>query len=139
FQAFDKAVEVEATNATAWMNRGMALEMLERYEDAVTSFDKAIEFNPTPKAWDKRGYVLIELEKDEEALRSFEKALELDPNYASAFYNRAISYSYQAKVDEAIEDLKKAIELNEKYKEDAVNDPDFEGVAEDDKFKELVN
>jgi tetratricopeptide (TPR) repeat protein len=65
--------------------------------------------------------------------------LELDPNYASAFYNRAIAFSYQNNVDEAVETLKKAIELNEKYKEDAVNDPDFEAIADSERFKELVN
>ena len=64
--------------------------------------------------------------------------MELDPNYGSAFYNKAIAYSYQGKVDEAVETLQKAIALNEKYKEDAVNDPDFEAIAEDEKFKELT-
>ncbi len=57
----------------------MALEVLEKYEDAIASFDKTIELNPnSSKAWNSKGYLLVQLERDDEALACFDKALELN-------------------------------------------------------------
>lgn len=66
----------------AYYTEGIRLYYREgRYEDAIASFDKAIEIEPTHAfAWHDRGICLRALEKNEEALASLTKALELDPN-----------------------------------------------------------
>ncbi|MFP5273801.1 tetratricopeptide repeat protein, partial [Coleofasciculus sp.] len=72
--------------AEDWFKRGFCLSHLKRYEEALVSYDKAIELNPNDApAWVIRGGVLYKLERYEEALVSYEKAIELNPNYAPAW------------------------------------------------------
>ncbi len=44
--AFDKAVELDPTDADAWFNKGYALAGLKRYDEAIAAFDKVQELNP---------------------------------------------------------------------------------------------
>ncbi|MGK7948242.1 MAG: tetratricopeptide repeat protein [Xenococcaceae cyanobacterium] len=43
---YDKAVALIPDNDSAWYNRGIALRKLGRYEEAIASYDKALEINP---------------------------------------------------------------------------------------------
>jgi tetratricopeptide (TPR) repeat protein len=45
-ERFDRFLESEPGHFQAWFMRGVSLGRLGRNEDAITSFDKAIEFNP---------------------------------------------------------------------------------------------
>ncbi|MEM9448798.1 MAG: tetratricopeptide repeat protein, partial [Cyanobacteria bacterium P01_E01_bin.6] len=48
----------------AWNNRGTALSDLGRYEAAIASYDKAIEFKPDyPEAWNNRRLALLKYKK----------------------------------------------------------------------------
>jgi tetratricopeptide (TPR) repeat protein len=112
---------------------------LERYEDAVTSFDKALEFQPnSPKVWDKRGYTLVMLGEDDQAIISFDKALEIKSDYPSAYYHKAACYALQRKVELALENLQKAMEFNPSYREDAATDIDFDDIKNEPDFQRLI-
>ena len=41
--SFDRAIEINPNDYTAWTNKGVALGNLERYEQAIASYDRAIE------------------------------------------------------------------------------------------------
>ncbi|MBD2347099.1 tetratricopeptide repeat protein [Anabaena subtropica] len=139
FTAFNKATQVKEDDAIAWLNRGLALIELEEYEEAIASFDKALQFQPnSPKIWDKRGYTLVRLGLDDEAVISFDKALEIKPDYASAYYNKAACYALQREVNLALANLEHAINLNPRYKEDAATDIDFDEIANNEHFQELI-
>jgi PAS domain S-box-containing protein len=61
-----------------------------RYEDAITSFDRALEIDPTHAfAWNDRSLCLKALERNEEALASVTKAVELAPNEEEILYTCA--------------------------------------------------
>lgn len=118
----------------------MALEVLEKYEEAIASFDKTIELNPDSyKAWNSKGYLLVQLERDEEALASFDKALEINSTYAPAYYNKALFYALQGQLKLTLENLQKAIDINPRYKQDALAEPDFAEIAKSQRFQKLVN
>jgi tetratricopeptide (TPR) repeat protein len=139
FISFDKATQFKKDDAVAWLNRGLALEELEEYDIAIASFDKVIELKPDSyKAWNHRGYGLVRLGYDEEALLCFDKALSIQPDYANAYYNKAACYALQRKVELAIENLQTAIDLNPSYKEDAETDIDFDEIAQDKRFGQLI-
>ena len=44
--AFDKAIEINPQNLTAWNGKGLVLYKSNKYDEAITAFDKAIEINP---------------------------------------------------------------------------------------------
>ena len=46
-------------DSKAWYNKGLALDNLNKYDEAIKAFDKAIEINPKySAAWDNKGVFL---------------------------------------------------------------------------------
>ncbi|NJN18572.1 MAG: tetratricopeptide repeat protein [Oscillochloris sp.] len=75
---FDRAIEADEANATAWLWRALALTDVARFDDALQSYDKAIELDATSYgAWNAKGTLLMELGKPAKALECFERALEM--------------------------------------------------------------
>ncbi len=137
--SYDKALEIKPDNDAAWYNRGLALANLGRYEEAIASYDKALEIKPDKdEAWTNYGFALHQLGKFEEAYLCYDRALAINPDSDSAWYNRACCFALQNQIESAIEDLAKAISLNNKFQEMAKTDTDFDNIREDARFKALV-
>jgi tetratricopeptide (TPR) repeat protein len=68
----------------------------------------------------------------------FGKALEIDSNNAGLWYNRACARVKQGDTGNGLADLKKAIEIDEKYVELAKQEKDFESIRNNERFKALV-
>ena len=67
---------------------------MQQYEDAIASYDQAIEFNRLDaEAWGNRGGVLLMLQRYEDAIASFDKAIQIQPNLPMAIHNRAQALS----------------------------------------------
>jgi tetratricopeptide (TPR) repeat protein len=69
---------------------GTALLQQGRGEEALKTFDKAVQLRPdSAELWKNLGDVLLKLERPDEALLSFQHALTLDPHHAEAAARRA--------------------------------------------------
>src|SRR5215471_16860485 len=66
------------------------------------------------------------------------KAIEAEPQYAGALYNLACCESLAGRPADAIEHLRRSIELSENLRGHAEGDPDFDGIRDEPAFKELV-
>jgi tetratricopeptide (TPR) repeat protein len=100
-------------SAKAWYNKALVLNTLDRYEQAIECFDKAIEIDAIdPKIWNGRGSVLGHLGKYEQAIECFDKAIEIDPNNVGILKNKGTALHYLAKYEQAIECFDKAIEID---------------------------
>ena len=75
----------------------------------------------------------------DEALGIFLELIQRKPNNSSHWYNLACIYALQQKQPEALESLEKAIELDQKYKQQARTDSDFDSIRDSEAFQELVN
>ena len=92
--------------------KGDVLFFLERYQESVASYEKAIEFKPNDhEAWYNRGNSFANLQKYDKAIASYEKAIEFKPNDHEAWHNRGINLANLQKYDEAIASYEKAIEF----------------------------
>jgi tetratricopeptide (TPR) repeat protein len=58
-----------------------------------------------------RGNIFYDLENDWKALADYERVIEIAPDYADAYYNRGIVYSYLARSRQAIKDFQQAADL----------------------------
>jgi Flp pilus assembly protein TadD len=142
--AYNKALEINPNDAEAYNNLGVLLANDEsRWSEAESAFNKALEINPNDaEAYYNLGVLLANDESRwSEAESAFNKALEINPNDAEAYFNlaclRSISKKEENK-DEALEYLRKAVELDSKYKAKAKTDPDFDFIRDDPRFKEIV-
>src|SRR5271165_6654776 len=92
-ECLDKSLAIDPGNAVAHINRGTAQSQLARYEDAVSSFDRAIELRSAGDAMAlySRGNALLQLKRYADAVESYDKALALKSNYdAEAYYGRGV-------------------------------------------------
>ena len=97
--------------ALRWISLG-------RVEDAIASYDKALEFQPYyHTAWYNRGLALGNLGRLEEAIASWDKALEIKPDYHKAWYNRGLALGNLGRLEEAIASWDKALEIKLNYHE----------------------
>ena len=58
------------------------------------------------------GFFVGDKGKYDEAIRYYDKAIELHPDFAHAYHERGMAYSFKEKFNTAVADLTKAIELN---------------------------
>ena len=74
-------MKLKPDDHAAWNNRGIALYKSGSYEDAIASYDKALQFKPDyHEAWHNRGNALADLGRYEDAIASYDKALQYKPN-----------------------------------------------------------
>lgn len=66
------------------------------------------------------------------------EVLASDPPYALLYYNVACAESLAGRVDDAIEHLRRGIELNEELRAFAKGDSDLDALRDDPRFQELV-
>ncbi|MBD2145047.1 MULTISPECIES: serine/threonine-protein kinase [Sphaerospermopsis] len=99
-----------------WFKQGVKLFDPERYEEAISSFDKAIAIqHDKHEAWFCRGYCLNKLKKHEEAISSFDQAIAIKTDFYKAWYNRGNSLYNLERYQEAISSYKKAITIQPDY------------------------
>jgi tetratricopeptide (TPR) repeat protein len=96
-----------------WLEHGKKLSDVGRYEEAIGSYDRALEIDGNSSyAWFGRGCSLAELGKHEEAISSYDRALEIDPNYFYSWYNRGNSLALSGKCEEAISSYDCALKID---------------------------
>jgi tetratricopeptide (TPR) repeat protein len=108
----DEDVKADPDDADAWVSRGAALGELDRHQEALENFRKAIELQPDlATAWTGRGAALGNLGRYEEALESFYKAVRLRPDYATAWTGRGMALRDLGRYEEALESFDRAVQL----------------------------
>ena len=64
-------------NYEYWRDQGLEFSLSEKWEDALSCYDKAIEIDEKiPDAWFSKGIVLQTLEKHKDAIECFDKTIE---------------------------------------------------------------
>src|SRR5690606_13965265 len=75
-----------ALEARELMDKGYSLTELNRLEEAIEAYNRAIELQPQSAwAWARKGRTLRLLNRYEEALAAYDKALAIQPTYAWAW------------------------------------------------------
>ena len=82
------SVDHDSIKANDLLVEGKGLYDAGKYEEAIASFDKALEIKPKfADVWNSKGDALRGLKKYEEAVTSYDKAIEADPKDAIAWMN----------------------------------------------------
>lgn len=111
-QLFSKAIAVNPEAAQAYYSRGIALQALKRFQEALVSYNKAIALKPDhAEAYSNRGIVLGALGRHKDALSSCDKAIALKPGFAQAQYNRGNILQELGRFEDALASYDKTIAL----------------------------
>lgn len=110
-ELFDQAIKLNPA-VTYFCNRGLALESLMRFDEALASFDRFLAVNPhEPRALNNRGNTLRSLKRFDEALGCFERALAIKPDFAEALNNRGNTLQDLKRFEEALASFDRALKI----------------------------
>lgn len=102
-----------APDLSAYNNRGYALLLLGKYEQAIPDFDQAIALHAVEAyAYNNRGLAHLRTGQPQKALADIERSLLLDPGNSYAHRNLGIYYYEQGQPAAALPALEQAAALN---------------------------
>lgn len=104
----DRAITLPRTGndkiENAYLIRGFALNRLENYEDALQSFDKAIEIDPKRlDLWQNKAYTLTKLARFVEVLQCYEVMTGIEPGNAELWSKKGEIHLALGEINEANE------------------------------------
>ena len=109
-------------DAEAYYNLGNALQDLQRLDDAVASYRRALEINPDyAEAHSNLGVAQHALGQTDDAVTSYRRALEIMPHYAEAHSNLGNVLRDLGQLDEAVASCRRALEIRPDYAEAHIN------------------
>ena len=112
---FSKAIEINSENSDVYNDRGSTYRLLEKYEDALNDYDKAIVLNKKAIYYNNRGSLKVKMEKFDEAIDDYTSAIVLDSNYYLAINNRGMAKLGIKDYTGAIHDFNLCLEKNKDY------------------------
>jgi protein O-mannosyl-transferase len=113
-RAYERALELEPGKALAYYAKGYALTKAGDLPAAVTAYLKSLSIAPGYMTYGNLGNVLFAMGRLEDAAQSYRRAIELAPGRADAYYNLAFVLEKLDKKDQAVELLKRGLEINPK-------------------------
>jgi len=100
-----------------WIEKGIASDEKELYNQAVREFSQAIKINPQePKGFWHRGNVYYRLEKYELATADHNRAIEIDSGFARAYNGRGNVHFSLKEYELAMANYNKTLELDPSYR-----------------------
>jgi tetratricopeptide (TPR) repeat protein len=146
-ESYRRAIELNPKDATPHTNLGSVYYDQGEYEQAMRAYENALRLpdslgSPASAhtlAYDNLGSVYKAQGEYEQTIESYTRAIAINANYSSAWYRMACCYAVWDNVDDAVQALQRAIQLNRECREIAKTDSDFDGIREDERFKKLIS
>ena len=116
------AIELDPNNPLRYNNRALFFQdYKEDFNSAFLDFSKAIELDPksTPYWYNRGSLFFLFMNDDKKAIEDFNQVLKLDPSDIDAINSIGLIYLEQDKIDLAISQYEKGIELKESAPESA--------------------
>lgn len=105
--------DIDPKNITALVEKGISLDELGKYEEAINWYDKALQIDPKDVyALHSKGVALANLGKYEEAITWYDKALAVDPKNVNALTNKGSALYNMGKKDDAFIWIDKALTID---------------------------
>ncbi len=103
---------INSANAGDLYKKANTFYELQRYQDALSNYKKALEIKPEyAQAWNGQAKALYELNSHQEALWAYDKAIQIEPSYQDAWSGRGFALSKLKRYQEAIYSFDKSLKL----------------------------
>lgn len=118
-----------------WMRSGLEINEHEK----LKIYDQILEVRPDDvEALTYKADTLLDIDEDSWALSLVEQALAIDGDYAIAYWQKACAEAKLGLVNEALLDIKKALELSPALREELSSESNFEKLKDLQEFKALI-
>ncbi len=116
-ELFTQVIEISPEYNKAYAKRGaVKAEFLNRHEEAMPDYDKALELNPKDAlTLHNRGISRIKLNQLEEAVEDFTRAVLTKPTYYIAHNSRGVAHGMLGDYEKAITDFESALIIKPNY------------------------
>jgi tetratricopeptide (TPR) repeat protein len=109
---FKKVLDANPDSYDAHYGLGTTLLHLGRYDDALDEMNQALAVKATHKVYRTLGEIYLRKGVVDMAIRNLQEALKLDESSAETYFMLGFALGEKGRVQESIEKVKKAIELN---------------------------
>ena len=110
---FDRAIEKNPSNTSAYNAKGVALFQQKKYDEAIEAFTASIKLDSLSyKPYFNRGNANLEKQAFKEAVIDYNYANGLDPNQLDIYYNRGLALLGMEAYEDAIMDFDNALQGN---------------------------
>ncbi|HEY6285729.1 MAG TPA: tetratricopeptide repeat protein, partial [Ktedonobacteraceae bacterium] len=110
---YNRAIELDPSNAAGYNNRGLVYDNLKQYDQAIADYDRSIELEPfRVGAYYNRGIAYRDLKEYQRAIADYNRAIELDHTYVQAYYSRGYAYLLLKNVPQAKNNYTQSYELD---------------------------
>ncbi|HIP69970.1 MAG TPA: tetratricopeptide repeat protein [Anaerolineae bacterium] len=112
-EILQRAIELSNNPAYAYSLLGNIMTQEERYQEAYTWYDKALELQPDKLSWQiAQAHAARASGELVTAQTEFEEIIEQHPNFAAAYYGLALVYQLQEDWENAAPTITQALELS---------------------------
>ena len=115
FDLISRAIAINPYSSAAHYNLGNILQDLNKINDAILSYDKAINIKPDYELYFIKGKACYKLKKLNEALASYDEAIKLKVDDSLSYCNRGLVLVELHRIEDGIADYNKAIEINSHF------------------------
>jgi tetratricopeptide (TPR) repeat protein len=120
----------------------LEVEVNARAQTYIQVCNQKLTRQPTsPRSADElydRGVYALNIGDFSQARGFFEKALRLSPDAPHLLYSLAATHAQTGAFDQALDYLSRSIQMQPRFRSQALNDIDFSGLREDRRFLELL-
>jgi len=101
---YDKALELDRTDAKIHYNRGNTNLAMGKNRDAHEDFDKAISITSTnSKFFHSKGLAYQDAEDYDNAIKQFEMALDISPEHVPSIFHLGLMQHKKGKLNDSLE------------------------------------
>lgn len=138
-RSFELALRLDPNYVEAWIKKGYAHFHLRDFSFAISSYDMALNIDPdNHEAWNLKGLAYYKMNNYTKAIECCTKALDSNPSDGLVWYNYACYLTLDGKIDNGMEALKRAIEIDISHAKKAVRDSDFENARAEEGFMRII-
>ena len=138
-RAFEDALRVDPTHVPSLLKLGYTRFHMNDLSGAMEAYNKVHEIDVTnAEAWNLKGLIYYRQKNYDKALDCVEKAIDSNSTDGMSWYNKACYHSLLNHIPEAIEALKRSIEVDVKNAKKAVKDKDFENIRTDEGYRRII-
>lgn len=142
-EIYKKVIKYEPDSEKGYHGMGCAYSWLKKHKKSNSYYNKALLINPDSSdayiMLSDIGSNLINTGRYNEALEYLEKAIKINPAYYHPYYCKACMFALTGKNEQALQMIKKTLQLDPSQKESLKNEPDFKSLRDNELFKKLLS